>query len=132
MVGVVEKLLKLLKIFIKTFKNKQMKKLENYTESEILLMLDSMLSYQMVIEIVDERYGVNFKVIKTANAITIISKWCKSITYDRQIDAVDEKEPKYIYDKTARTFWYTDTLDEFASEMHDVFQEIIEVPFEEN
>lgn len=132
MVGVVEKLLKLLKIFIKTFKNKQMKKLENYTEAEILLMLDSMLAYQMVIERVDERYGVNFKVIKTANAITIISKWCKSITYDRQIDAVDEKDPKYIYDKTARTFWYNATLDEFASEMYDVFKEIIEVPFEEN
>lgn len=109
-----------------------MKTLENHTESEILLMLDSMLAYQMAIDKVDEHYGVNFKVIKTFNAITIISKWCKSVTYDKQINPVDEKEPKYIYDKSARTFWYTDTLDKFASEMHDVFQEITETPFEEN
>lgn len=108
-----------------------MKTLENHTESEILLMLDSMLSYQMAIDKVDERYGVNFKVIKTFNAITIISKWCNSVTYDKQINPVDEKGPKYVYDKLVRIFRYTVTLDKFASEMHEVFQEIIETPFEE-
>jgi len=109
-----------------------MKKLENHTESEILLMLDSMLAYQMAIDKVDERYGVNFKVIKTFNAITIISKWCNSVTYDKQINPVDEKGPKYVYDKSARTFCSTDTLNRFAYEMHEIFQEIIETPFEEN
>ncbi len=83
-------------------------------------------------EVVEKLLKLLKNFIKTFNAITIISKWCNSVTYDRQINPVDEKEPKYVYDKLVRIFRHTVTLDKFASEMHEVFQEITETPFEEN